>query len=281
MCKGMGSWWRDKYIYRSKTVPMPTKCRRVHSHVYSTALNSSINLPSSGVMIHKVRAWGSEDTTSQLQASHEAGRNMGGLQNKNSNFFTKKFQEDGSTAADRKIADKIWTTMTWAVYEGDVSIMLALRAVLGWRTTAWWRSRASWGMAWDPFYMQRWKHKVGFHNRGVQLDTPVARWAGEENGWIKLMAQRKPRKTIVIRSLFESLKEAVEKKAEPNTRGWEEADPGDQKRLHKTGSMDTPSSKRENVQCVQWQRLRIFCETGGAEGPLKTTYCRMGHTHLS
>ena len=25
MCKGMGSWWRDKYIYRSKAVPTAAK----------------------------------------------------------------------------------------------------------------------------------------------------------------------------------------------------------------------------------------------------------------
>ena len=54
MCKGMGSWWCDKFIYCSKTV---TKCKRVHSHVYSTALNGSINCPWSGVLINKVRAW--------------------------------------------------------------------------------------------------------------------------------------------------------------------------------------------------------------------------------
>ena len=41
MCKGLGSWWRGKYIYRSKTVPMAAKCKRVHSHVYSTVLNGS------------------------------------------------------------------------------------------------------------------------------------------------------------------------------------------------------------------------------------------------
>ena len=45
MCKALRSWWRDKYIYRSK---MTTKCKRVHSHVYSTVLNGSINWPWSG-----------------------------------------------------------------------------------------------------------------------------------------------------------------------------------------------------------------------------------------
>ena len=41
MCKALRSWWRDKYIYRSKTVPMSTKRKRVHSHAYSTVLNGS------------------------------------------------------------------------------------------------------------------------------------------------------------------------------------------------------------------------------------------------
>ena len=71
-------------------------------------------------------------------------------------------------------------------------------------------------MAWDPYNGQRWKHKVGFHNRGVQWGTPMARWAGEGNDWIKLMAHRKARKEDVIRSLLESMKQAVERNTEPN-----------------------------------------------------------------
>ena len=48
--------------------------------------------------------------------------------------------------------------MTWAVYECDVPVMLALRSMMGWGTTAWWRSRASWEMA-------KVEHKYGFHNQ--------------------------------------------------------------------------------------------------------------------
>ena len=36
MCKGLVSWWRDRFIYRSKTVPMIVKYWRGHGHVYST-----------------------------------------------------------------------------------------------------------------------------------------------------------------------------------------------------------------------------------------------------
>ena len=57
MCKGLVSWWRDKFIFHSKTVLMVTKCKRVHSHVYCTVLNGSINSSWSVAMIDKVRAW--------------------------------------------------------------------------------------------------------------------------------------------------------------------------------------------------------------------------------
>ena len=67
-----------------------------------------------------------------------------------------------------------------------------------------------------PCNVQRCKHKVGFHNRGAQWDTPMARWAGKGNDWIKFMAQRKPRMEDEIRSMLEFMKEAVEKKTEPN-----------------------------------------------------------------
>ena len=43
----------------------------------------------------------------------------------------------------------------------------------------------------------------------------MARWAGEGNDWIELVAQ-KPRKEDVVRSLLESTKQTVENKAEPN-----------------------------------------------------------------
>ena len=33
-------------------------------------------------------------------------------------------------------------------------------------------------MATDPTNVARWKHKFGFHNRGVQWDSPMSKWAG-------------------------------------------------------------------------------------------------------
>ena len=100
--------------------------------------------------------------------------------------------------------------MMWA----DNYWLLALRSILGWETTAWWRSRSSWGMTWDPYNVQRWKHKVGFHNRGVQWDTPMARWVGEGKDWIQHRTQTQPRKEDDIRNLLESMRQPVDKKKE-------------------------------------------------------------------
>ena len=45
--KGMGSWWPDGCICRAKLVSLRRKCDRVASHVFSTALNGSVNRPCS------------------------------------------------------------------------------------------------------------------------------------------------------------------------------------------------------------------------------------------
>ena len=45
---------------------------------------------------------GSEDVASHLQASHEGGRNMGGLQEQDCTAVTEKLEEDGFAAVDRK-----------------------------------------------------------------------------------------------------------------------------------------------------------------------------------
>ena len=67
---------------------------------------------------------------------------------------------------------------------------------------------SSYEKAWDPGDLQ-------LHNRGAQW-APMARWAGEGKDRIKPMTQKKPREEDVIRSLLESMKQAVEKQKEPN-----------------------------------------------------------------
>ena len=104
--------------------------------------------------------------------------------------------------------------MNWAICDGDVPIMKALRSILGWRNTAWWRNRSAWEVATDPKNVQRWKHKFGFHNRGVQWDTPMSRRAGEVKDWIQLVAQGPHRKEDVTFSSLATMRQATEKRTE-------------------------------------------------------------------
>ena len=110
-----------------------------------------------------------------------------------------KWKKVGLPLLTEKIVDKNWTTANWAVYDGEVPVLKALRSMLGWRTTTCWRNRCAWGIATDPTNVARWKHKIRFHNRGVQCDTPMSRCAGEEKDWIQLMAQGPLRKENVTR----------------------------------------------------------------------------------
>ena len=78
-------------------------------------------------------------------------------------------------------AEKIWKSMSWVGYDGAVPVVKALRAVIEWRTTAWWRTRSAKGMCENPANATCWKHKWVFHNRGVTWDTPMARRAGHQD----------------------------------------------------------------------------------------------------
>ena len=143
--------------------PMLTKCKRVHSHVYCTVLNGSFNSSWSVAMIDKVRAW--EAKILRFAFRQRMGpRKKHGVEyrNRTAQSLRKSWRKIGLPLLTEKIASKIWTAVTWAVYEGDVPIMRALLSMLGWRTTAWWKSQASWCMAWDPTNVGRWEHKVGF-----------------------------------------------------------------------------------------------------------------------
>ena len=103
-------------------------------------------------------------------------------------------------------AEKVWKTMAWAVHEGEVPVLKALRFVIGWRTTAWWRNKSAWGMKWDPLNITCWKHKWGFHNRGVAWDTPLARRAGSGEDWIQKWRMNPPKKTEAVPALVRAIR---------------------------------------------------------------------------
>ena len=112
----------DKFIYRSKTVPMSSTCRRVLSHVQSTALNGSIKWPWSAAMIDKVRAWEAQILRLTFRPCMKPDENWVGHTKRNAQSLRKSWRKMGLLLLTEKIASKIWTTMTWAVYECDVPI---------------------------------------------------------------------------------------------------------------------------------------------------------------
>ena len=152
MCKGLVSWWRVRFIYPSKTVPMIVKYWRGHGHVYSTALN--------GRFVHG-------KPTSYISPLYpkEYRRQRAELHGTDRSLVARQMEEDASPVVDRKNVDTFWMTTNWTNFDGDVRIMKAQRSILGWRTTTWWRNRSAWVMATDPTNVTRWKHKFGFHNR--------------------------------------------------------------------------------------------------------------------
>ena len=110
MCKALRSWWRDKYIHRAKTVPMMTKCKRDRSHVYSTALNGSINWPWSGALILRLT----------FRPRMRPDETWVGYKIRTSRSTRISWRKMGLPLLIEKFASKIWTAMTWAVYDGDV-----------------------------------------------------------------------------------------------------------------------------------------------------------------
>ena len=136
---------------------------------------------------------GSEDIASHLQASRMKPDEKWVCYRKGGcTVVTEKLEEDGFAAADRNFASRIWVTITWAVYEGDVPIMRALWPILGGKRPR--DGEAGPPGAWHGTRLRSrvGSMKVGFHNRGIQWDPPMAKWAGEGHDLTKLTAQRDP-----------------------------------------------------------------------------------------
>ena len=101
--KGMGSWWRDAYICRSKSVSLTTKCQRVISPVFSTALNSSANWTRNVYNARMVHRW--ETKIMRLNPSDPkcTGRRVGRLQSTHCSFAAYQVEEIGSAIFGRVV----------------------------------------------------------------------------------------------------------------------------------------------------------------------------------
>ena len=67
-------------------------------------------------------------------------------------------------------------------------------------------------MATDPTNVTRRKHKLELHNRRIQWDTPIAKWAGEANDWIQVVTRGPLRKEDVTVRLLKTMRHAAGKR---------------------------------------------------------------------
>ena len=101
-----------------------------------------------------------------------------------------------------KNAEKVWKTMAWATYDGDVLVVKALRSILRWRSPTWWPNRSASGMRVDPIHVSRWKHQWCFsqRGRGVGYSYGQVGWRGKRLGTRNVPKKKKhpPKKDEVI-----------------------------------------------------------------------------------
>ena len=118
--EGMGSWWRDVQIYRAKIVSLRRKCDRMVSRVFSTALNGSVNWSWSTESVVKDKRWESKTLRLTLRPRMKAGERLGELQEENDEVDGARWRKMKLPTTASKNAEKIWKTMAWTNYDGDV-----------------------------------------------------------------------------------------------------------------------------------------------------------------
>ena len=141
-------------------------------------------------MLDKARAW--EATFSSYLSCSDVYRwKLGGVQEEDGLIFADQVEENGSADDSRKNRGH-----NLDEYE---------LGYLRW---------SAWSMTKDPGNVTRWKHKFGFHNRGVQCDPPMSEWAGEGKAWTQLVTQEPPCKEDVTTSLLKMMRQPTEKKTQ-------------------------------------------------------------------
>ena len=178
-----------------------TECPRVISHVFCSALNGSVNWLWSAARATKTHNWMSKI----LRLTFRVGMRTGTwveYKKRTSQTIRTKWRKLSLPTMVQTIAEHIWKAMSWAAYDGDVPVVRALRSILGWRTTTWWRTRNAW-------------------------DTLVTRWAGEENDRAQWMVRHPLRKDDVIVALMRMLRHPT---THPDKKRWHPQQKGERSR---------------------------------------------------
>ena len=99
--KGMGSWWRDAKINLSKSVSLATKCQRVISHVFSTALNSSVNWTWNVCYARMVHRWETKILRLTFSPKMQPGEEWVALQSTHCPYAANQVEENWSAIIGR------------------------------------------------------------------------------------------------------------------------------------------------------------------------------------
>ena len=117
--KGMGSWWRDAEIYRSKSVSLKTKCQRVISHVFSTALNSSANWTWNVYNARMVHRWETKILRLTFRPKMQPGEEWVAYKARTARMLRTQWKKLGLPTLAELCAEEVWKMIAWAVYDGD------------------------------------------------------------------------------------------------------------------------------------------------------------------
>ena len=95
-------------------------------------------------------SFGNKDPAIDIQTQDATWRRVVAYKVRTARMMRLKLKKMGLSSLAELCAEQVWKTMAWAVYKGEVLVLKALRSVVGWRTTAWWRNSSVRGMKMGP-----------------------------------------------------------------------------------------------------------------------------------
>ena len=155
LSKGMGSWWRDGFIHQRKSVSSSRKCDRVFSHLFSTALDGSVKRPwKYKKRVLRVKRWESKILRLTFRPRMKAGEDRVEYRKRTSWEMKAKWRKMNYRRWPRRTLRRCGRPWSGPISDGDVSVMKALRSILG--------------HACAPYERFKVETSVrGYHNRGV------------------------------------------------------------------------------------------------------------------
>ena len=178
--KGLESWWRDGYVYRAKSVPLNTKCHRVVSHLFSTALYGCVDWLWSVARTTKIHQLESRILRLTFRLGMRAEEDWVDHRRMTTNSYKSRRRPPRVIRAKRRMLNP--QTMAEPIPKILESRCFALLTMAVFQLCnhfdLFWDGGLRHGgetevrkMKMDPASVSRWKHKFEFHKRGVMWDA--------------------------------------------------------------------------------------------------------------